>query len=935
MLAPPNSMTFVQGTPVTPLSDANPTDAAPTIMLVDGYGLIFRAFFAIQSPMSTSEGEPTNAVYGFASMLFNLLNNMKPEFAIVALESGKTFRHDVFADYKATRAEFPPELRSQVVRIRELIDALNIPIVERDNYEADDVIGSLSKTFAADGINVAVLTGDTDLLQLVGDRVDVYLPGVKRFDELRRYDRDAVVERYSFGPEFVPDYKALVGDTSDNIPGVPGIGEKSAKALINQFGPVEAIFQHVDEITPTRAQNALRGNDELAHRSKMLATIVRDLEIDLPIEQARMRNFDREQLVGLLRDLGFRSLLNRLPDTEVAPEVVADVRDAVQRRLIANEADLRSFLDQARQSRLLAIDVETTSQDPMMARLVGIALAWSTSESAYVPVGHQSGSGQLAVEVVAPILQAVLDDPEITVVAHHGKYDATVLERAGIPINHLDFDTMIAAYLIGETSIGLKDLAFRRLGFEMTEIASLIGSGRSQMTMDLVSADEAGDYACRDVEATLGLYAQYQTELDDRQLRPLFTDIEMPLVPVLCSMEQAGVAIDVEFLNSFASEIRHLMHEAELSIFQQAGQSFNINSTKKLASVLFEDLGLPSGRKTKTGYSVDQQVLENLRNEHAIVEQILEYRSLGKLLSTYVEALPAQVLEETGRVHTSYNQTVAATGRLSSQNPNLQNIPIRTEMGRRVRQAFIADEREGKRLFDNATLLAADYSQIELRLAAHLSQEPFLLDAFNRGEDIHRATAGLVYGVPADEVTSDMRRVAKTVNFGLLYGMQAFGLSRDTGLSRADSQKFIQDYWSRLPLVRKYLDETIAFGVQHGYVQTVNGRRRLLPDLTSSNPARRAGAERMAINMPVQGTAADIMKIAMIAAHKRITDEKLPARIILQVHDELVVELDRSALQETASVLRESMESAMALSVPLLTEMQTGQNWSEMEEITL
>ncbi|CAN5755825.1 DNA polymerase I [soil metagenome] len=910
--------------------------AKPTIMLVDGYGLIFRAYHAIQSSMSTASGEQTNAVYGFASMLFNLLNSMKPDYAVVALESGQTFRHEQFEAYKANRAEMPPELRPQVVRIRQLIDTLGIPVVERDGYEADDVIGSLARRFGrGDGIRVAVLTGDTDLLQLVDDNVEVFLPGIKRFDELRRYDRDAVVERYGFGPEFVPDYKALVGDTSDNIPGVPGIGEKSAKALIAQFGPIESIFDHVEEVTPTRAQNALRGQDELAASSKHLATIVQNLEIDLPIESSRVGEFDREALVNLLRELEFRSLLQRLPDTSVKPELPRDTRKDVTRQLITTEAALTDFLFSARTAGLLAVDVETTSQDPMRAELVGIALAYAPDKSSYIPLRHASADDQLPVDTVKHHLDNVLSDPDVTIVAHHGKYDVTVLQRSGIPVPRLSFDTMIAAYLVGETSVGLKDLAFRRLGFEMTEIADLIGSGKSQLTMNVVSAAEAGDYACRDVEATLGLHDIYAVELRKRELSTLFDEVEMPLVPVLCDMEQAGVAIDINYLEEFGDEMRQRLSESEREIHRLADQEFNINSTKKLASILFEDLGLASGRKTKTGYSVDQQVLENLKNDHPIVGHILEYRSLGKLLSTYVEALPQQVWPETGRVHTSYNQTVAATGRLSSANPNLQNIPIRTELGRRVRRAFVADRRPQHRLYQNATLLAADYSQIELRLMAHLSQEPFLLEAFNRGEDIHRATAGLVYGVSPDDVTSDMRRVAKTVNFGLLYGMQAFGLSRDTGLSRSEAQQFIQDYWSRLPKVREYLDQTMSFGVQHGFVQTLSGRRRLLPDLTSSNPARRAGAERMAINMPVQGTAADIMKMSMIRAAGSIDRKKLPARIIMQVHDELVIEVEESALLETALIVREAMENAFPISVPLLTELQSGPNWAELEEVTV
>lgn len=917
-------------------TNENPDDQCPTIMLVDGYGLIFRAYHAIQTSMSTSQGELTNAVYGFASMLFNLLNSMKPAYAVVALEGGPTFRHEQFEEYKANRAEMPEELRGQVVRIRQLIDTLNIPVVELAGYEADDVIGSLARKYAnQDGLRVAILTGDTDLLQLVEDNVEVFLPGAKRFDDLRRFDRDAVVERYGFGPEFVPDYKSLVGDTSDNIPGVPGIGAKTATALITQYGPIEDIFRHVDEVTPARAQNALRGNDELAARSKYLATIVRDLEIELAPEQARVANFDRDGLVTLLRELEFRSLLQRLPGTTVEQAAVTDERQTISRKLIQSESELAAFLDSASQHRLLAVDVETTSQDPMRAQLVGVALAYSPADSAYVPIAHEDASAQLSVETVKSMLEQALSDPGLTTVAHHGKYDVTVLERSGIEVGHLTFDTMIAAYLLGETSMGLKDLAFRRLGYEMTEISQLIGSGKDQLTMNVVPASEAGDYACKDVEATLGLHAIYQSELQDRHLQRLFSEVEMPLVPVLCAMEQTGVAIDVEYLTGFASEIRKRSQEAELDIYRLANQRFNINSTKKLASVLFEELGLASGRRTKTGFSVDQQVLESLKSEHPIVEQILEYRSLGKLLSTYVEALPGQVLPETGRVHTSYNQTVAATGRLSSANPNLQNIPIRTEIGRRVRRAFVADLRPASRLFESATLLAADYSQIELRLMAHLSQDPFLLDAFNRGEDIHRATAGLVYGLAQEDVTSDMRRVAKTVNFGLLYGMQAYGLSRDTGLSRAEASQFIQDYWARLPRVREYLDGTLAFGVQHGYVQTLSGRRRLIPDLTSSNPARRAGAERMAINMPVQGTAADIMKIAMIRTAERLAAEKLNARMILQVHDELVLEVEQSHVARAAAAVRESMENAFELSAPLLTELQVGPNWAEMEPLAL
>lgn len=903
----------------------------PTIMLIDGFGLIFRAFYAIQASMNTSTGEPTNAVYGVASMLFNILNNHRPDFAVMALERGYTFRHELAEDYKANRAEMPNELRVQISRIRELIEALDIPIVEREMYEADDVIGSLSRKLAGEGFQVDVLTGDTDLLQLAGDHVTVLLPGIKKFDEFRQYDTAAVVERYGFGPELVPDYKALVGDTSDNIPGVPGIGDKTAKALIAAWGPVESIFDHVDEVTPTRAQNALRGNREHALKSKHLATIVRDLDIDLDPEMARMGDFDREAVVGLMRDLEIRSLLPRIPETKRVPVRIIDDRPPSIQVTITSVEQLDAFIQRIRETGVYAIDVESTSTDPMQAQLVGISIAVSPQESAYIPVGHLEAE-QLPIDLIAERLRPVLASDEIVGLAHHGKYDLTVLQRSGIDLGNLVFDTMIAAYLLNEKSVGLKDLAFSRLGIEMTEITELIGTGRAQLTMDAVPVADASAYACADVESTFALRDRFAPELEARGLDELMQTVEMPLIPVLSRMEQTGVAIDLDYLAGFSKEITERLRSVEAQIYTEAGQSFNINSTKQLATILFEELKLPSGRRTKTGYSVDQQVLENLRNEHPLVELILEHRSLGKLLSTYVDALPSSIYAGTGRVHTSYNQTVAATGRLSSQNPNLQNIPIRTELGRRVRQAFVADRRPEFQIVPDSVLVSIDYSQIELRLMAHMSQEPFLIDAFRAGEDVHRATASLVYGVPLAEVTSDMRRVAKTVNFGLLYGMQAFGLSRDTGMSRSESQAFIDQYWARLPKVRAYLDGTLDFGRQHGYVQTLMRRRRPTPDLVSSNPAHRAAAERMSINMPVQGTAADIMKIAMIEAARQLDREKLPAALILQVHDELVLEVSESAVPDTVAVVQQAMEGAYALDVPLLTEVSVGPNWNEMDE---
>jgi DNA polymerase-1 len=908
-----------------------------TIMLIDGYGLIFRAYFAIDTAMMTATGEQTNAVFGFARMLLDVLNNQKPDYAIVALDSGKTFRHDEYDGYKATRAAMPDDLRGQIHRVEELTRTMNLPMESRDGYEADDVIGSLSKLCAHElGLHVLIVTGDSDLLQLADDCVDVVLPGRPRFQDLRFFNRDGVIERYGFTPEHIPDYKALVGDTSDNIPGVPGIGDKTATALIKTWGDSEQIIAHIEEITPPRAKNAIQANIEQLRLSKRLATIVRDLDISCDLSHASVNNYDRDAMIELFRTLEFRSLVNKLPEPHAAaPAAAAAVvveRAPSVRTIVNSEADLDRVVTRAKETGVIALDVESTALDPMQADLVGIAIAVSPTESFYAPVDH-SGWGKVSPELVKTKLQPIMDDPDIKIIAHHGKYDIQVLRTAGYRVGKIDFDTMIAAYLLGENSIGLKDLAFTKLGIQMTEIKELIGTGKNQLSMNLVDADLAGDYACGDVEATFGLMELFAPLLKQNEQDALFNEIEIPLIPVLAEMERTGVAIDEDYLHHLSEEIRTRMGGLEKEIYELAGRPININSNKQLATLLFEELKLQSGRRTKTGYSVDADVLESIKNEHPVVERILEFKSLGKLESTYVSSLPLQVNPRTGRIHTNYNQTIAATGRLSSINPNLQNIPIRTELGRRVRQAFIADHRPDRELFEDAVLVSADYSQIELRLMAHMSGEPFLVDSFKAGTDIHRATASLVYGVPQPEVTPDMRRVAKTVNFGLLYGMQAYGLSRDTGLPRAEAQQFIDQYWARLPQVKRFFDETINFGVKRGYVETLNKRRRAVPDLTSTNGMRRMGAERIAMNMPVQGTAADIMKIAMLRLAEALSQTTLRAKLLLQVHDELVLEVARPDVPKVAQLVREAMEGAADLAVPLLVEVASGPNWEEMADL--
>lgn len=918
-----------------------PSTSKPgNVVLVDGFGLIFRAYFAIPTTLSTVSGEQTNAVYGFAAMLLDVLQKRQPEYVAIALETGKTFRHDLYPEYKGTRAKMPDDLREQLERVRELIDALEIPVEMKDNYEADDIIGTLSRDLAEKGHEVYVITGDSDLLQLAGERVTIVLPGARRFGELREYGVPEVEERYGFGPQYVPDYKALVGDTSDNIPGVPGIGDKTAKKLISEFGSIEEIFANQENVTPTRARNALgaEGVYEQALESKHLATIVRDVEVDFDLETAHVTDYDKEKVIELFRLLEFRGLVEKLPETTREPyheqQASTETKPESIQTVVANDNQLSEMIARIQDVGEIALDVETTSTDPMVAELVGIAIAVSNHESWYVPVGHNSGE-QLNADLVRDKLDPVIADSKIKLYTHHGKYDLQVMTRHGYTDRGITFDTMIAAYLLGEHSIRLKDLSFNRLGIQQTEISELIGTGRTQKTMDTVEIELTAPYAMADVECTFALVGALQPEVEAREQMDLLSEIELPLVNVLMHMERCGIAIDPDELKSFAAEMGKRILEIDAEVDRLAGRPVSIASNKQMGTLLFDELKLTPGKKTKTGYSVDSEVLESIKNEHEIVGLILEHRSLSKLKSTYAEALPTFVNPNDGRVHTTYNQTVAATGRLASTNPNLQNIPVRTELGRRIRRSFVADRRPDHKLVDNAILLGADYSQMELRILAHMSGDPALVNAFREGDDIHRATAALVNDIDIDEVTSDQRRIAKTVNFGILYGMQAFGLSRDTGMARGDAQAFIDRYWERLPKVRQFFDDQIQFGKDHGYVETLRGRRRYLPDLNSSNGLRRQGAIRMAMNMPIQGTQADIIKIAMIDLEKKLLDGNFPANMLLQVHDELVLETDESRVDEVARLVKDTMEGAFKLDVPVVADLRTGLNWEDMTSYTL
>ncbi len=913
-------------------SSADP--AGRSIMLVDGYGLAFRAFHALPETLTTSSGEIVNAVFGFSSMLLDAIREHNPDYVVVSFDVGKTFRHEAFEGYKAQRAPMPDSMRDQMHRIFAVLEALNIPVYSKEGFEADDVIGTIAHQAGDQKMRVLIVTGDSDLLQLVDGDVQIILPGRQRFGDYRVYDRSAVIDRYKFDPERIPEYKALVGDTSDNIPGVPGIGAKTATALIQKYSSLEAMREHEDEITPTRARNSFGENYDQALAGRELATIVRNVELDIDLDGCLLKDFDRSDVIELFRELEFRTLVQKLPDMEEESHAPPPQIVEATRSVVVDKAQLGQLISEMRDSDAVAFDVETTDTDPMRAQLVGIALATSPERSYYIPVRHVDHDGQIDDDDLRAAFSPLFSQAKPAIYAHNGKYDALVMEQAGFTRPHIDFDSMVAAYLLGDSSVGLKHLAFTRLGIEMTEITELIGRGKSQITMDQTEVKKAADYACADVESTYLLVNQLRPELDERGQTELFKTIELPLIDVLIEMEKTGIAVDVEFLEQLSKQLAGQISELEAEIYRLAGEEFNINSTRQLGKILFEDMGLPTGRRTKTGFSVSQDVLEGLRAEHRIVDSILEYRQLLKLKSTYVDALPLQVNPKTGRVHTSYNQTIAATGRLSSTDPNLQNIPVRTGIGRSVRRAFIADNRPDRRVWDEeAVFLSADYSQIELRLMAHMSQDETLLKAFNEGQDIHAATAADVFGVDLKDVTSDMRRVAKTVNFGIMYGMQAFGLSRDTGMSRAEAQQFIDRYMARLPGVREFLERTKQEAANQGYVQSMFGRRRYLPEITSSNFNIRLSAERMAINMPLQGSAADIMKLAMIQVHNALVEKKLRSRMLLQVHDELLFELPRSEVEPLSKLVKQIMENVVDLSVPLGVEESVGSNWDELEPI--
>ncbi|HRW46485.1 MAG TPA: DNA polymerase I [Caldilinea sp.] len=929
------------------------------VLLIDGHSQAYRAYFGMKTPLSTREGEPTAAVYGFARKLLATLREVKPDYVAVAFDTGDTWRHAEFPEYKATRDAMPDDMRTQMTRIEAMLRAFNIPILTYTNYEADDILGTLAHEAGGEGYDVLVMTGDRDMFQLVDGQVKILYTSGGPNPVTSAYGLEQVPERYGLTPQQFIDFKALTGDSSDNIPGVPGVGEKTAIKFLQQYGTLDELYAHVDEISGPKTRQSLIDAHEQVLRNRRLVTINTDLDIHFDADKCRLRDYDQDALIALFNELEFRSLIKELPVSDRTPPAADD--ETGQMALFGAEAPAaatapppaageRSLLivqDAAALDKLaqalsgaerLSYDVETTGTDAMQAALVGLGIAWAAGETAYIPVTHTTGA-QLDWSQVVATLQPFFADPALPKVAHNAKYDLTVLRRHGLAVEGPIDDTLLMAWLLDPASraLGLKALADARLEWTMTELTELIGSGRKQITIDQVAIDQAAAYCGADVDATIRLYDLLAPELAAAGLDQLYATIERPLLPVLTDMEMAGVLLDTDFLAQMSVTFTQRLAELERTLYEVVGHDFNIRSTQQLSQVLFDEMGFPTRglKKTASGhYSTAVDTLETLAAygdelstpQQRVIEIILEQRQLEKLRGTYIDALPALVNPETGRLHTSFSQTGAVTGRLSSSNPNLQNIPIRTEIGREIRRAIVAPA--------GWQLISADYSQVELRVLAHMAQEPLLVEAFLADQDIHAVTASKLFGVPIEEIDRTQRGLGKTINFATIYGVSEFGLSSRTELTREQARQFLEQYFLTYPRIRAFLDTTLEQARAQGYVQTLLGRKRFFPELQSGRLPynQRTAVERAAINAPIQGTAADIMKIAMIELHDRLRKGRYRTRLLLQVHDELVLETPPEEQAAVVSLVRETMENAYRLDVPLKVDVEVGPNWRDLTE---
>ena len=946
------------------------TIAQNPLVLVDGSSYLYRAFHAFP-PLTNREGEPTGAMYGVVNMLKSLISQVEPSHIAVVFDAkGKTFRDELFEQYKSHRPPMPDELRSQIQPLHAIIKALGIPLISVEGVEADDVIGTLAVQAAKEGKHVLISTGDKDMAQLVNDHIML----INTMNNTL-LDREGVIEKYGIPPELVIDWLALQGDSSDNIPGVKGVGEKTALALLQGIGSIKTIYENLDKVAELSFRGAktfapkLLAEKEMADLSYLLATIKTDVELDVTHDQLTTSPQDRDKLVELFGKYEFKKWLNEVmngtnPVTTSTKERIPtnyEVTQAVEKteniakveidrskyETVTTETQLTKWIKKIQAEKLVAVDTETNALDVMSAELVGISFGLASGEACYIPLTHkeevseQAGQGDLFAKNTAMVgyelvknqldltaclaqLKPILEDEQIKKIGQNIKYDLTVFANHGIEVQGVAFDTMLESYTQNSTGRhNMDDLAERYLGHKTIAFEEIAGKGKNQLTFDKIALDVASEYAAEDADVTMKLHQTLFPELEKTPtLLKLFNEIEMPLVRVLSHIERNGVLIDPQKLLAQSQEIEQRLAEVEAEVHQAAGQEFNLASTKQLQEILFEKLGLPVKKKTPKGApSTNEEVLEELAQEgHIVPKLLIEHRGLSKLKSTYTDKLPQMINPKTGRVHTSYHQAVTATGRLSSSDPNLQNIPIRNEEGRRIRQAFIA--REGYKI------VAADYSQIELRIMAHLAHDEGMLKAFTEGKDIHRSTAAEIFGVSLEEVTNEQRRNAKAINFGLIYGMSEFGLSNQLGISRQEARTYMDAYFNRYPNVLQFMTDIKAKAAEQGYVETLLGRRLYLPEIKSSNGMRRKAAERVAINAPMQGTAADIIKVAMIGIDKMIFgDENI--KMIMQVHDELVFEVKAERVEHYSQLIKAEMEKAIKLHVPLIADVGVGDNWDE------
>ncbi len=895
-----------------------------TVYVVDVNSLIFQVFHALPE-MTSPQGEPVNAVFGFMRDVLYLVRQRKPDYLFCALDlPGPTFRDEMYQQYKAQREETPEDLSPQMERIFELLARMGIPCLGAEGYEADDILATVAHQVEQHGGRCVLVTADKDCRQLISERV--VLLNLRKKAVL---DRQGLLKDWGIEPEQVVDFQALVGDPTDNVPGVPSVGPKTAQKLLQQFGTLDGLYEHLDQITRPKLRQALEEHRQQALLSRSLVQLRRDVPVAIPWSRGRTDRFRLAEAAPVLEELGFRQIVEefRQAGAESAPGQPKPAWDA-QYEIVTSSDELRQAIEQVKGASWLALDTETTSTRPLWSELVGISLAAEPGRAWYVPLAAPAGEPTLPWDEVRRLLAPVLEDPQVAKVGHNLKYDLLVLRRHGQTVQGELFDTMVASYLLeaGARSHSMDQLARRLLGHETIKISQLIGTGRNQRRMDQVPLELVGPYACEDADVPLRLRPKLEKLLGQQQLDRLFREVEMPLVRVLAEMEYHGIRVAPERLEQLQRRFQQELDRLEQEIYELAGRRFNIASPIQLREVLFEELKLPVLKRTATGPSTDAEVLEELAREHPLPAKVLEYRQFAKLKSTYVDALFDLIHPETGRIHASFNQGVTATGRLSSSEPNLQNIPIRTEQGRQIRWAFVPENSQWR-------FVAADYSQVELRVLAHFSGDEALCQAFARDEDIHARVASEVFGVPLEQVTPEMRRVAKTVNFGIIYGQTPFGLARQLQISEEEAARYIDQYFARYPGVEEFILRVLRQCRERGYVSTLLGRRRTIRGVRENPSRHRNLAERTAVNTVIQGSAADLIKLAMLRVHERLGQEGHQGRLLLQIHDELVLEAPREEVPQVATLVRECMAGVWELRVPLKVDLSVGENWAEMEEL--